>query len=419
MAAPKPITAAELPALLRPGSTVYAPGLAGESRVMVQALRAGAEACDGVRFVGVWLPGVNHVDYAGLHPNARSTAFFLTRDMADSFAGGRVDFRPLSYFETYRYLRDRAVIDLALLQTSLPDADGRLSLGVANDFTPAILAKAKVTVAHVNPRMPRTRGAASVPLSAVDHVLEADAGLLADDDAADPTFDAIGRHVAGLIRDGDTLEVGVGRVQRVFAALQGARDLRIHSGAVTTPFLQAVASHAVADAEGAVVAGVALGTRELYDFVRDDARVRFAPVGWTHDIATLRAIPSFVAINSVIEIDLLGQANAEMLDGRQIGAAGGLVDFMRGARASEGGRAIIALPATAKAGLVSKIVPAFPPGTAVGVARGDMDLVVTEYGVADLREGTIDERAAALISIAAPAFREPLARAWAERRLRM
>lgn len=419
MAEPRLLAPADVPGLLRPGMTVYVPGLAGQSAVFVAALCAAPEAAAGVRFTGVWLPGINRVDYAGLHPDARASVFFVTRDMRASFASGRIDFRPLSYFETYRFLRDRASIDLALLQTSLPDADGRLSLGVANDFTPAILDKARVRVAHINPRMPQTRGAARVALADMDYVIEADAPLLSDDDASDATFDAIGRHVASLIRDGDTLEVGVGRVQRVFAALVGARDLRLHTGAITTPVLQLIKAGGMSEADGAITCGMALGTADLYGFVADTQRVRFAPVGETHDIANLRAIPRFVAINSVIEVDLLGQANAEMIDGRQMGAAGGLVDFMRGARASPGGRAIVALPATAKGGSVSKIVPMLPHGSTVSVARGDMDLVVTEYGVADLRTKTVDERAAALIAVAAPAFRDDLARAWAERRVRM
>lgn len=416
---PKPIAADDVPGLLRPGMTVYAPGLAGESPVLVAALRVAAQACAGVRFIGVWLPGINRVDYAGLHPQARATAFFVTRDMAASFAAGRIDFRPLSYFETFRYLRDRATIDLAILHTAPPDAAGELSLGVANDFTPAVLAKARRKVALVNPQMPRTRGAARIPLAEVDWIVDADAPLPDDGDADDPVFDAIGRQMAGLIGDGDTLEVGVGRVQRVFGALAGIRDLRVHSGAITTPLLRLVAASGIAEGADAVTAGVALGSAEVYRFVRDDPRVRFAPVGWTHDIATLAAIPRFVAVNSVIEVDLLGQANAEMIGGRQVGASGGLVDFMRGARASEGGRAIVALPATAKGGTVSKIVAALPAHCAVGVARGDMDKVVTEYGVADLRQADVDERAQALIAIAAPAFRDDLARAWAERRQKM
>lgn len=416
---PKIIAPADLPNLLRPGMTVYAPGVAGESSVFAAALQAAPEACRQVRFVGVWLPGINRIDYAGLHPEARATAFFVTRDMAASHAAGRVTFLPMTYFETFRFLRERMGIDLAVLHTTPPDGEGLVSLGVANDFTPAVVAKAAAKLAFVNHHMPPTRGAERIRFSNLDYVVEADAPLLSDDDVPDPVFDTIGRHIFGLIRDGDTIEVGIGRVQRIFGALAGKRDLRIHSGAITSPLLQLAEAGGIARSENAITTGVALGNAALYRFVRDDPRVRFASVGWTHDIATLRAIPRFVAINSVIEVDLFGQANAETIDGRQVGAVGGLVDFMRGACASPGGRAIVALPATARRGTVSKIVSSFPAGTPVGVTRGDMDLVVTEYGVAELREKSIDERAAALIAVAAPQFRNDLTRAWSRLRARL
>lgn len=416
---PKQLSAAELPSLLRPGMRVYAPGLAGESGLVVEALRSQPEASAGVRYIGVWLPGINRVDYAGLHAEARSTAFFVYPDLHASFAAGRVDFLPLSYFSVYAYLRDRAAIDLALLQLSPPGENGRCSVGVANDFTPAILPKARVKVAHINPRMPRTRGAATVAIDELDYVIEGPRPLLSDDPASDADFDAIGRHIAGILPDGATLEVGVGRVQGVFAAFTGKRDLALHTGAITTPVLRLVEAGAIASRDHAITTGVALGDDALYHFVAIDPRVRFAPVGWTHDIGTLRSLERFVAINSVIEVDLLGQANAETVGGRQVSSAGGITDFMRGARLSPGGFAVVALPSTARGGTVSRIVPRLDDGAPVSVARGDMEMVVTEHGVADLRDTTVDERAKALIAVAAPQFRDTLTAAWHERRRRM
>jgi len=416
---PKTLSAPEVPGLLRPGLRVYAPGLAGEAGLMVDALRAQPEASAGVRYVGVWLPGINRVDYAGLHAEARSTAFFVYPDLRESFTAGRLDFLPLSYFSVYAYLRDQAAIDLALLHVSPPGDDGLCSVGVANDFTPAILPKARVKVAHVNPRMPRTRGAATIAFEKLDYVIEGAHPLLSDHPKCDPDFDAIGRHIANVVPDGATLEVGVGRVQSVFAALTGKRGLALHTGAITTPVLNLVEAGAIAGHENAITTGVALGNDGLYEFVADNSAVRFAPVGWTHDIGTLRAIERFVAINSVIEVDLLGQANAEMVGGRQVSSAGGITDFMRGALLSPGGFAVVALPSTARGGTVSRIVPQLADGAAVSVARGDMELVVTEHGIADLREKTIDERAAALIAVAAPQFRDDLSNAWRQRRARL
>jgi acyl-CoA hydrolase len=405
---------------LRPGLTVYAPGLSGESGVFWQALEEASDAAAGVRFIGVWLPGINRRDYAGLHPAARATAFFVGPDLRPSFEAGRIDFLPLSYSATYGFLRDRAAIDVALLQVSPPDPEGRVSLGVANDFSPAVLDKAPIILAHINPRMPFTRGAATLSLDRIHGVIEADGPLLSDGpEKDDGVFRAIGHHIAQRVGDGDTIEVGVGRVQGIVPALSGHRRIRVHSGAITTPFLALVRSGSLAEDPGSVTIGVALGSDDLYRFAAEDPRVRFAPVGETHDIATLRRIPRFIAINSVLEVDLFGQANAEMVDGRQVSSAGGITDFMRGARLAEGGVGIVALPATARGGAVSRIVPALAPGTAVSIARGDMDVVVTEYGVADLRNRSIDDRARSLIDIAAPPFRDGLAAAWDARRRAM
>lgn len=414
-----PLGPSSLGGMLWPGMQVYAPGAGGESPLLTAALAAAADAAAGVRFIGVWLPGLNRFDYAGLHPNARATAFFIGAEMRESFGAGRIDLRPIPYSEIYAYLQDRARIDLALLQVSLPDASGYVSLGTSNDFSPAVIARARVLCAHVNPLMPHTRGAARLRLDDIDHVVESEAPLLGDELVRDDAIDAIGRHLATLLRDGDVIEIGIGRIQSVFTAFTGLRRLRIHSGAISTPLLALAEAGAIDEDASAITTGIAYGSRELYAFVREDPRVRFAAVGETHNPATLRALNSFVAINSVIEVDLLGQANAEMIDGRQVSGAGGIVDFMRGARLSPGGRAIIALPATAKGGRVSRIVPALAPMTAVSVARGDAQIVVTEFGIADLRELSIDARAEALIAIAAPDFRTELRAAWRERRRRM
>lgn len=416
---PNRLAAAQLPTLLRPGMTVYVGGTAGESHVVADALAADPQAAAGVRFVGAWLPGLNGVDYAGLHAEARATAFFITRQMHRSFAEGRVDLMPISYAAAYQYLRDRVRIDLALLQAAPAAADGRFSLGLAHDFAPAILAKAGRIVLHVNPQMPSTRGPAMVEADRVAAIVEQPAQLVGADAAADAAWIAIGDHIARLVRDGDTLEVGIGTVQTVFAALTGAKRLRVHSGAISTPLLSLARAGALAGGEGAVVTGIAYGDAELRAFVAEDGRVRFAAVGETHDPARLRAIPRFLAINSVIEVDLLGQANAEMIGGRQLGGTGGLVDFLRGARQSAGGVAIIALPATTGQPRRSRIVDALPAGTPASVARADADVVVTEYGIADLRHRSLDARAEALIAIAAPEFRDALAEAWRRRRAAM
>ena len=216
----------------------------------------------------------------------------------------------------------------------------------------------------------------------------------------------------GLLRPGDTLQLGLGRVQAaVLAALpaSGLRNLGFHGGMISTPISSALDQGLFSRG---LTTGVALGDAGFYADLPRHARIRFQPVGVTHAQATLAAIPRLIAVNTVIEIDLSGQANAEARGGRQVSGQGGLVDFLRGARASAGGRSVLALPATAQGGRISRIVAALDAGTPVSVARADVDMVVTEHGVADLADQPLARRAERLIAIAAPAFRDALSAGW-------
>jgi acyl-CoA hydrolase len=268
--------------------------------------------------------------------------------------------------------------------------------------------------------MPVPPNAPKLPLSWFDIVVEDDTPLLTVEEAPlDPAFAQIAGHIAERIPDRATLQFGLGKVQAaILRALSAKRDVRIHSGMVSDPVLDLLDSPVLAREANAITTGVAIGSARLYRTLADDPRVRFAPVSFTHDLRTLADLPRFCAINSVIEVDLFGQANAEFLDGRQVSGAGGLVDFLRGARYSEGGLAITALPSTAKAGAISRIVPRLAQD-AVTIARADMGLVVTEHGAADLRTADIDARARALIGVAAPAHRPALESAWDKMRSAM
>ncbi len=398
--------------LARP-ARVYVAGCAGEHAGLIETLRDGADACAGLTFFGVWIPGVNGVDYAGLHETARAETIFLSPALRKSFAAGRVAFRPMSYSQAFAaYAREAA--DLAFAHVSAPDAAGRVSLGLAADFTPAVLGQARIKVGLVNPAMPATRGSACFDLADFDHVIDAPAPLTTyDAGAVTSVFARIAEHVAALIRDGDTLQFGLGKAQgAVLRAVADRRGLKVHAGMISDPMLGLLD----ADAVEAVTTGVALGGPDLYARAADDPRIRFADVGYTHAHATLAAIPRLIAINSAIEVDLFGQANAEMLDGQLVSGCGGLVDFLRGAAASEGGVPVVALPASA--GGASRIVPRLDAG-AVSVARADMGVVVTEHGAADLRGLALDARAEAIIGLAAPGHRDRLAAAWTAMRSRM
>ena len=208
------------------------------------------------------------------------------------------------------------------------------------------------------------------------------------------------------------MEVGSGKRQAaVRGPLHDRKNLRLHAGMISDPIMDLYAAGAFAsrtNGRAPITTGVAVGSPELYAFVGENPDIAFRSVTHTHDIGVLGAIDNFVAINSAIEVDLLGQGNAEMIAGKQVSAGGGLVDFMRGARRSTGGRAVLALISATSDGKTSRIVPAFAPGTVVTCGRTDIDFVVTENGVADLRNTTPHARAEALIGVAAPQFREEL-----------
>lgn len=406
---PRPLDADTFFDQLAQGREIFAPGCAGHSLLFESWLRARPQRCAGLRFTGVHIPTVNTFAFAGLHPQTRQRSIFLSGDLRASWLEGRVDYLPMTYTATWRWLREKVSFDTVLVQVAPPDDDGNCSLGVACDFTPAAWPRATRILAHINPRMPRTRGP-SIPLARITAAIEQDMPLLEiADPAADPAMDAVAAQVATLVEDGATLQLGLGRLQSaVLRTVRERRNLRIHSGMVSDGLLGLLDSGALSPAPDAVVAGVALGTAALYDAA--PRTVSFRDVGHTHDHAVLGALPRLTAINSALSVDLLGQVNGEFLSGRQLSGVGGLPDFLQGARQSVGGRGIIALPASTPKG-ESRIVPMLPAGP-VSLARVDADCIVSEYGVADLRHLDVHARARALIAIAAPEHREALETQW-------
>jgi 4-hydroxybutyrate CoA-transferase len=407
---PGRLTADRLSGLLRPGTTVFVESASAEPLGIADFLAKDPTLTRGVRFVGGWLPGINRFDYAR-DPDAVMETFFPIRAFVASPGAGRQIVRPLHYTEIFTYLRDVCPVDVAFLQVAPPDGNGNCSLGIVAEFVPAILGKARVIVAEVSSAMPAPPLAPTIPYARLDWIVETDrpppAFPVEDRDGG--VADAIAGHVAPLIRDGDTLQVGLGRIQHaVLRRLKDHRDLALHSGLISDGVLDLIEAGAM---PRPLVAAVGLGTRRLYDFLGHTRQVRFASVEEVHFTAALAAVDRFVSINSALEVDLFGQVNAEIANGRRVSGVGGLVDFMRGARASPGGRSILALPATAR-GDISRIVPRLGRTALVSAARADLDYVVTEHGVAALRYGTIEERAQALIGIAAPIERDALASAW-------
>jgi len=396
------------------GGRMFLPGCGGEPLPFADALAAHPDRAANLTFEGVWIPGVNRTDWAGLHPDAKAEAIFLAPEWRGSFVAGRLSFSPLTYTQVWRHLAQRP-FDAGVFALAPPGPDGRASLGVAADFSPAVFAGTRFRIGWINPAMPAVCDGPSLPLNAFDVVIEAEHPLPGyGADAIDPISAAIAARVAEVIPDGATVQTGLGKIGiATLSALADRRGLRLHSGMVTEPLLDLLDRDAVDN----VTTGVALGSEGLYSRVAADPRVRFRPVGQTHALTTLAAIPRFVAVNSAIEVDLFGQVNAEWVNGRQVSGAGGLIDFLRGAWSSQGGVPIVALPAATRGDGVSRIVPrlAMPPS----IGRSDPVVVVTEHGVADLRGLSIETRAQALIAIAAPVHRAALDADWSALRRAM
>jgi len=399
-------TPAAFAATLRPGRRLYVAGCGGQPDAVLDALAARPEALKGSVIAGVWIPGVLGRDMSAL--GATVETIFMTPELRAGFAAGRVRHRPLHYSDAYAWLSGPARMDVALLRVSSP-RNGIVSLGLAHDFSPAAVASGAEVVAVVDPAVPFVPDGVTLPLSRIAALVDG-ASPLPDlrDAAPSPAFTAMARHAASLIRDGDTVQSGIGpAAAAVLRMLSSHRRLSLHAGLLSDAGLDLLREGAARRA----TAGVWLGSAGRAAELAEERRVAWRPVGHTHDILTLAAIPNFVAINSAVEVDLFGQTNSEVIGGRQISGHGGAADFARGARRSPGGRSLVTLLSTGGKG-VSRIVAALSRATPVAVTRADADYVVTEHGVADLRHTDLDTRAERLIAIAAPEHRETLAREW-------
>jgi acyl-CoA hydrolase len=291
-------------------------------------------------------------------------------------------------------------------------------LGISVEATRAAIESARMVIAQINPLMPRTHGDAFVHLSTFDRYVEIPAALPLHLPAAqDEVTTKIGAHVASLIRDGDCLQMGIGAIPDATLGYLGDRQhLGIHTEMFSDGVLPLLANGVFTNQRktrhpGKIVTTFAMGSQALYDFVDDNPEVVFLDVAYTNDTAVIRRNPQVVAINSALQVDLSGQICADSLGTKIYSGVGGQMDFVRGASLSDGGRAIIALPATAAGGSLSRISSLLSPGAGVVTTRAHAHFIVTEYGVANLRARSLQERARSLVEIAAPQFREALCRA--------
>jgi 4-hydroxybutyrate CoA-transferase len=344
------------------------------------------------------------------------TTFFPGKGLRTAISAGRASVLRYSLSELPGLFESRAIrADALFLQVSPPDVAGRVSLGLSVDYMHAVLRQKPLLIAQINPRMPRTCGDSSIDSRSIDYYLEASEPPQA---VPTPSGDSIDRliaaNVAGLIADGAVLQIGIGSLpDQVLACLHDRRNLGIHSGIVTDAVRPLLESGAVNNLtkgrfRGASVTTMAAGTQSFYDYLDRNEAVQFHPCSVTHDPATLAAIDGLTAVNSVLQIDLQGRANAEVVAGRVIAAPGGLRDFARGASRAPRGRSIIALRSCYQE--QSSVFPRLSRSVPVSLDSDDIDFVVTEFGAAAIRGKSAIERAEALVAVAHPAHQAQLQR---------
>jgi 4-hydroxybutyrate CoA-transferase len=403
---------------LRPGTKVLLPPGCGEPRALV------AEICrQSARLRDLTLVGGIHLgEYPWTlpeHADLRYATWHMSPRLEDARRRGRVEFVPLRYFDLVAEFAagGRWAPDCVLVHTSPPDAHGYVSLGVSVSVALPAARSAPLVIAQVNRAMPRARGNGWLHASQIDAWVEVDEPLAEyPPPVVGDVERAIGGHVAALVPDGATVQVGVGAIpQAVLEALDDHRDLALHSllvdSGVTLVERGVVTGARKRLHRGRLDIGEAMGTRRTFDFLGTSDAVNMESAGFTHDPHLVAALERFVAINSALEIDLGGQVTAESLGPRQVAGVGGQFDFVLGASRSSGGAAIIALPSTGREGAVSRIVPRLAGGAGVTTPRYLADWVVTEHGAVRLRGLSDRARATALIAVAHPRFQGELERA--------
>jgi acyl-CoA hydrolase len=406
--APRQIRPDQIAEVLPPGGLTWLQACSGESPLIRDGIVTAGEALGAMTFTGIFVPGLNRVDYV-LGSGRRVKTFFMTSELA--CAPDQVEFLPLCYRDILAVLR-ATPIDAALLSVSPPDENGMCSFGPVVDFLVELWPKIPVRVAHINPQMPRTVGYHGVPFLELTAFIQGETELPVSAAGRDEVADKIGAMVAGLVPDGSTLQAGLGRIpETALASLRNHRELAIHSGLIGDSVVDLLQAGALR-ARDPIAAGVAIGTRRLYDAISDKAFC-FQPASYTHSHRVLSRIDNLYTINSAIEVDLFGQAFSELRPTGFVSGPGGASDFAAGARGG-GGLRIVALPATAGRGITTRIVAPGKGSGPVSLGRFEIDVVATEFGIADLRGEGYEGRAEALMAIAAPRHQASLAMAWRE-----
>jgi 4-hydroxybutyrate CoA-transferase len=426
--------ASEAVQVVESGNRVFIQGACSTPLPLIEALIARGNALQTVEITHLHTHGPARYTDAEWHGHFTTRALFVAENVRDAVNAGRASYTPvfLSDIPAMFAPGGELPLDVAFVQVSPPDVHGFCSVGPSVDVTLSAVRHARHVVALVNPRVPRIHGDGFIKMGDIERAVRWEGELLEYPQRPPSEVHCqIGKHVAGLIDDGATLQLGIGAIpDAVLSQLRDKHDLGIHSEMFSDGVVDLVETGVITGARkeidtGKIVACFVAGSRRVLDFADDNPMVELRPADYTNDTRVIRQLSRMVAINSAIEVDLTGQVCAESVGTRVFSGVGGQMDFLRGAALAEDGRPIIALPSTARQpaeaellpaplGIapvnkqISRIVPVLAPGAAVTSTRAHVRYVVTEYGVAELHGRDLAERARLLISIAAPQFREQL-----------
>lgn len=402
---------------IQPGDRIFIGTGCGEPQHLVRALIGYVESHPRAFFDAeifhVWTLGVAPYTQEKFKQNFRHNSFFVGDDTRETVNKGLADYTPMFLSQVPKLFRQGLIpIDVALIQVSPPDSHGFVSLGISVDIVKAAAENAKLIVAQINDKMPRIHGDTFINIKNVDFIVPHDEPLL-EFASSVPTdiAERIGKHVARIVEDGDTIQVGYGSIPNaILANLSSKKNLGVHTELFSDGIADLIKKGVITNSKktidrGKTVAAFCMGSKDTYAFIHENPAVEFRTIDYTNNPAVIAQVKNITAINSALEIDLTGQATAESIGKTFYSGIGGHADFMRGAPLASGGKTILVLQSTARNGTVSRIVPFLKEGAGVTLTRGDIHYVVTEYGIAYLHGKNIRERAMSIISIAHPKFR--------------
>ena len=418
----KIVSADEAVKVIKSGDKILAHSNCAFPSILMNALVKRKDELEDIQIMHALAVGKVSYLNPGMENHFKHNAFFIGANSRNAVREGRADFTPIFLYETpLLFAKGFIKLDAALIHVSPPDEHGFCSFGVEVGLTKTGAEKAKVVIAQVNKKMPRSLGDSFIHISKINYIVEVDeeiAELPQGDRETSPEITEINKkiaaNIADLIEDGSTLQMGIGAIPDfVLNYLLDRKALGIHSEMFSDGTIELVEKGVITNEmktlhPGKIVAGFVLGTKKLYDFIDNNPMIEFHRQEYVNDPFIIAKNYKMVAINSAIEIDLTGQVCSDSIGPRLYSGFGGQLDFIRGAAHSEGGKPIIAIPSTTKDLKISRIVPFLKPGAGVVTTRGDVHYVVTEYGYAQLFGKPVSERVKALINIAHPKFKDEL-----------